>query len=293
MVLLWVVIGLLAVAVMGLLLKVLYLKKSAREIEAAFSIKLSEDTNTLIDISSRDPDMRRLATSINGQLRQLRRERLRYQHGDQELKTAVTNISHDLRTPLTAISGYLELLEQEEKSETVQRYLAQIENRTEAMKQLTAELFRYSIVTSVQKLKQEPIDMVSALETSLLSFYGAMQEQGISPVLELPERPVVRYLDPGAVSRIFSNIIGNALKYSDGDLEVSMSERGTIIFSNKAKGLDSVTVGRLFDRFFTVEANRHSTGLGLSIARTLTEQMGGQINADFKNGRLSIIVSFQ
>lgn len=293
MVLPWVVIGLLAVAVMGLLLKVLYLKKSAREIEAAFSIKLSEDTNTLIDISSRDPDMRRLATSINGQLRQLRRERLRYQHGDQELKTAVTNISHDLRTPLTAISGYLELLEQEEKSETVQRYLAQIENRTEAMKQLTEELFRYSIVTSVQKLKQEPIDMVSTLETSLLSFYGAMQEQGISPVLELPERPVVRYLDPGAVSRIFSNIIGNALKYSDGDLEVSMSERGTIIFSNKAKGLDSVTVGRLFDRFFTVEANRHSTGLGLSIARTLTEQMGGQINADFKNGRLSIIVSFQ
>ncbi len=292
MVLLWVVIGLLTVAVMGLLLKVLYLKKSAREIEAAFSIKLSEDTNTLIDISSRDPDMRRLATSINGQLRQLRRERLRYQQGDQELKTAVTNLSHDLRTPLTAISGYLELLGREEKCDTVRRYLAQIENRTEAMKQLTEELFRYSMVTSVQKLKQEPIDIVSALETSLLSFYGAMQERGISPVLELPERPVVRLLDPDALNRIFSNIISNALKYSDGDLAVSMSEDGEIVFSNRAEGLDAVTVGRLFDRFFTVETGRRSTGLGLSIARTLAEQMGGSIRAEYQNERLSIIVRF-
>ncbi len=292
MVLLWVVIGLLAVAVMGLLLKVLYLKKSAREIEAAFSAKLTEDTNTLIDISSRDPDLRRLAASINGQLRQLRRERLRYQQGDQELKTAVTNLSHDLRTPLTAISGYLELLGQEEKSDTVQRYLAQIENRTEAMKQLTEELFRYSMVTSVKELKREQVDIVAALETSLLSFYGAMQERSISPVLGLPEHPLMRTLDPDALNRIFSNIISNALKYSDGDLAVSMSADGQIVFSNRAKGLDAVTVGRLFDRFFTVETGRRSTGLGLSIARTLAEQMGGSIRAEYQNQRLSIIVRF-
>ena len=97
-----------------------------------------------------------------------------YQQGDLELKEAVTNISHDLRTPLTAISGYLDLLEKEEKSENIQRYLSQIQNRTEVLKNLTEELFRYSVVTASQDLKSECMDVVRVLEESLLSFYAAM-----------------------------------------------------------------------------------------------------------------------
>lgn len=84
--------------------------------------------------------MRKLAADINVQLRLLRQERHRYQQGDWELKEAVTNISHDLRTPLTAINGYLDLLEREEKSKNVQRYLSQIENRTEVLKSLTERM---------------------------------------------------------------------------------------------------------------------------------------------------------
>lgn len=286
------VIGILLLIVFVLAAKVYFLRQSAREIAEAFRDRMAADTNTLIDISARDPHMRALASEINGQLRLLRRERRRYQQGDLELKEAVTNISHDLRTPLTAISGYLDLLEREEKSEVIERYLDQIKNRTQALKGLTEELFCYSLVTSVRPLKAEPVDLVRVLEESLLGFYGAMQERGLQPTLALPEGPVMRELDAGAVGRVFANIISNALKYSDGDLSVRMDADGSITFSNMAAGLDSVTAGRLFDRFYTVESSRSSTGLGLSIAKILTERMGGVITLRYEGSRLSITVRF-
>ena len=290
--LLLLIIGILLLIIFALLAKVYFLHKSAQEIQDAFRDRLTADTNTLIDLSTRDPYMRKLAADINVQLRLLRREHHRYQQGDLELKEAVTNISHDLRTPLTAINGYLDLLDREDKSENVQRYLYQIKNRTESLKQLTKELFRYSVVTSSQKLNLESVDLVRALEESLLSFYGVMEEKGIQPEIELPEEPVFRELDAGAVSRIFSNIIGNALKYSDGDLSVVMDGNETITFANTAHNLNAVTTGRLFDRFYTVEASRNSTGLGLSIAKLLVERMGGSIEASYDNNKLQIKITF-
>lgn len=288
--LLLIIIGILFLIIFVLLAKVYFLRKSAQEITEAFRDRLTADTNTLIDISTRDPYMRKLAAEINVQLRLLRKERHRYQQGDLELKEAVTNISHDLRTPLTAICGYLDLLEREEKSEAVERYLAQISNRTVALKNLTEELFRYSVVTSSQELKPERLDVVRALEESLLSFYAVMQEKGIHPEIELPEEPVYRELDVGAVSRIFSNIISNAMKYSDGDFTVTMTDSGSITFTNTAKDLNPVTVGRLFDRFYTVDAGRNSTGLGLSIAKLLTERMGGSIVAEYQESKVIIVI---
>ena len=291
--LLLIIIGILLLIIFALVAKVWFLRKSAQEIAEAFRDRLTADTNTLIDISTRDPYMRKLAADINVQLRLLRKEHHRYQQGDLELKEAVTNISHDLRTPLTAINGYLDLLEREEKNENVQHYLSQIQNRTEVLKNLTEELFRYSVVTSSQDLKPERMDVVRALEESLLSFYAVMQEKSIRPEIQLPEQPVYRELDAGAVNRIFSNIISNALKYSDGDFFVEMNDDGKITFSNRAGNLNTVAVGRLFDRFYTVEASRNSTGLGLSIAKLLTERMGGSISAKYQEGRLVIEVWFR
>lgn len=92
--------------------------------------------------------------------------------------------------------------------------------------------------------------------------------------------------------RIFSNILSNALKYSDGDLEITLNDSGKIIFTNTAKGLDEIQVGKIFDRFYTVENARTSTGLGLSIAKSLAERMSGKIYASYGNEKLSIIVDF-
>jgi len=275
-----------------LILKIILMRRSAEEIRQGFSRCLTEDTNTLIDISSRDRYLRALARDINIQLRLLRQERRRCRLGDQELKDAVTSISHDLRTPLTAVRGNLDLLEREEMSPQAKEYLSRIRSRTDAMSGLTEELFRYSVITTVQELTMERLDLVRALEESLLSFYGAMEKKGIRPQICLPEAPVWRELDPEAVSRIFSNIISNALKYSDGDFSVTMTESGSITFSNSAKDLNAVMTGRLFDRFFTVNASRNSSGLGLSIAKLLTQRLGGRIDAEYQGHTLSIRVFF-
>ena len=192
---------------------------------------------------------------------------------------------------LTAICGYLDLLEKEEKSETVQKYLLQVQNRTEALKNLTEEMFRYSIASSGQTLNRQQVDVVRILEESLLSFYGLMQQKGISPEIVLPEGSVLRELDADALGRVFSNIISNAVKYSDGDFKVEMNENCEIEFSNRARELTPVMVERLFDRFFTVEVARKSTGLGLAIAKTLAEQMDGMVSARYEDGRLYICAS--
>lgn len=286
---LWAFIGIMAVIIIALLVKIQTLQKAAKEIETAFADRLITDTNTLMDLSTGDKYMRGLANAINIQLRKLRAERHRFRQGDTELKHAVTNISHDLRTPLTAICGYLDLLEQEDKSETVEQYLDIIRNRTEILAQLTEELFRYSIiVSSEENAVKEPVAIGSILEESIAAFYTALKERGIVPHIQMPGDKVIRTLDRSALARVFSNLLNNAVKYSDGDLDITLSETGEITFTNTASGLDEVQTGKLFDRFYTVEAARKSTGLGLAIARTLMEQMNGTIAAKYENGRLRI-----
>ncbi len=290
---LWAAIGVMAVVIVALFVKISLLHKAAREIEEALADRLMTDTNTLIDISSRDRYLRSLAAGINVQLRKLRAQRLRYVQGDTELKNAVTNISHDLRTPLTAILGYLDLLEKEEKSETMERYLGIIRNRAEILAQLTEELFRYSVILSAESdTTVETVLLGSVLEESAAAFYTALKERGIVPKIQIPEQKVVRNLNRSSLARVLSNLLNNAVKYSDGDLEIRLTEAGEIIFSNRASGLNEVQVGKLFDRFYTVEAARNSTGLGLAIARTLVERMNGTIDAGYENGRLTIRIVF-
>lgn len=290
---LWLFISGLILAIMLLIIKIHLLRKSAKEIESSFSEKLIIDSNTLIDISSNDKYMRHLANEINIQLRKLRTERRKFQKGDLELKNAITNVSHDLRTPLTAICGYLDLLEQEEKSETVNRYITVIRNRTETLKQLTEELFRYSVIlTSEDNLKIEPTIINNILEESIASFYTVLKENQISPKITITQKKIVRNLDRYSLLRIFANLLNNAVKYSDGDLEISLSENGEIHFINHASYLTEIEVGKLFDRFYTVNNARNSTGLGLSISKTLVEKMNGTISAEYQNGVLNICIIF-
>lgn len=288
----WILCGMLAIAVVFLVLKIVTMQRSMDEICACISEHLSSDTNRLVTVSSSDRHVRHLASEIAKQLAELRRQRRRYTNGDRELKEAVTNISHDLRTPLTAICGYLDLLETEKMTENTKRYVEQIANRAEVLKSLTEELFRYSVISSVSDLSYERVNLGRVLEDTLISFYGAFEQSSITPQISLPDSPVLRTLDKSALSRIFGNIVSNAVKYSDGDFSVTVTELGEIAFSNAASRLSSVDVGKLFDRFYTVDSARKSTGLGLSIAKLLTERMNGHISASYQNGRLTITVAF-
>ncbi|MEE1519456.1 MAG: HAMP domain-containing sensor histidine kinase, partial [Dialister invisus] len=212
-----------------------------------------------------------------------------FEQGNAQLQTAITSISHDLRTPLTAICGYLELLEKESLSAASRQYLAIIRERAEVMTQLTEELFRYSVVLSVplaQSLQEVSVNRI--LEGSIAAMYAVLKRHRITPDITMTDHTVLRTLDPSSLSRVFSNLLNNAVKYSDGDLSITLSEDGTITFSNTAAALSEVEVGRLFDRFYTVENAKNATGLGLSIARALVEQMHGQMDAAYEAGRLVI-----
>lgn len=203
-------IVILLILVIGEFLYILSLKSSIRSIARDFSEKLSMDTNTTVSVPISDREIRRLALLINRELKALRKERLKLQQEDQERKNAVTNIAHDLRTPLAAISGYLELMEEVPTDEQGQRYLAVIRERTLALKQLTEELFQYSVITSVSDdLTPTQLSLKSELEIALTGAYGMLSERGIVPEIHMPETDVKRVLDHTALQRVLSNILSN------------------------------------------------------------------------------------
>ena len=280
------------ILVLVLSCKVLLLRSAIRQLRKHLDEHFAQETNTLLDTISRDRELRRLASGLNTQLRLLRQQRQQYLSGDRELKEAVTNISHDLRTPLTAICGYLDLMKQEPLPENQQRYLSLIQNRVDAMRQLTEELFRYSVILSRQELPVQQVCINDVLEESIAGCYAQLIRRNIQPQLDICQQPVVRQLNREALGRVFGNILSNALKYSEGDLSITLEEGGSLCFSNSASKLDEVQVGRLFDRFFTVETGRNANGLGLSIAKTLTQQMGGTIDATLEDGQLCIRLHF-
>lgn len=287
----WILILILCVVILVLAIKICLMRKGAREIQEEFADRLNTGSNTLIGLSSSDKYLRSLADAINTQLRELSVQRQRFQHGDIEVKNAITNISHDIRTPLTAICGYLELLAEEDVSETAAQYIKIIENRTEKLKEMTEELFDYSVDMSKKlEVKKETVDVNRMLQESIAAFYAEFMECNITPNIRLTENQILRQADPAALSRVFENLLSNAIKYSDGDLDIVLSEKGDITFANTAADLSNIEVGRLFDRFYTIENARRSRGLGLAIAKLLIEKMQGEITAEYANGKLIIQV---
>ncbi|MBD5534754.1 MAG: HAMP domain-containing histidine kinase [Lachnospiraceae bacterium] len=276
-----------------LILKLVSIRRAADELREAFADRLKSDTNVGIAVSTSDQKMRSLAADMDRQLKLLRTAQLNYMQGDRELKAAVTNMSHDLRTPLTAICGYMELIKQEPLPDKAKSYLDIIENRVQALKNLTEELFRYSVILSADfDTEKENLSLNAALEETAAAYYGALKNASIEPQIYIPESGVRRLLNRQALMRILANLMDNAIKYSNNSLSITLTPDGTITFRNQADTLDELTAGRLFDRFFTVESGERSTGLGLSIAKTLTEEMGGSIKADFWDGFLSIMLYF-
>lgn len=270
-----------------LIVKIFLIKKDIAGIDREFNEKLKADTNTLITVDGKDKTVCRLAADINEQLKVLRKQRLKYEQGDLELKSAVANISHDLRTPLTAISGYLELLDKEQKSQDAERYIGIIKNRTDTLKQLAEDLFRYSVITSPDyDSPKERLSVNSVLEECIAYHYNAFRQAKIIPEIHLPEITVYCNMNRVALNRIFSNLIENAIKYSNGDFCVELNDKGEITMSNMAPELSTVEVSMLFDRFYTVENAKKSTGLGLSIVKILVEQVGGTIYAKYAAGKL-------
>lgn len=287
----WILCTILFFISITLIIKFYVIKKSITEIHTQVEMCLREDTNALITVSSNDRQIKILSYALNKELKQLRKQRLKYKNGDHELKEAVTNIAHDIRTPLTALCGYLELLEDKEKTDEVARYLTLISDRADNLKSLTEELFKYSIISSTsENIEVELKNINIVLEESIVEFYTPLNQRGIIPKIYITEKKIYRNINEAALIRVFRNILSNVIKYSDGDLDIILKDTGEIVFINTAKILDEIEVGKLFNRFFTMETAKKGTGLGLSIAKTLVEQMHGTISAQYVEDKLYISV---
>ena len=277
-----------------LVTKIYMLKKSLKEIESSLDKILKSDTNNLITTSSSDKDIKNLIIFLNKELKELRKQKLQYEAGNQELKKNITNISHDLRTPLTAINGYVDLLEKEELVESQKEYLSIVKKKVNELTELTSQLFDFSkTMDSNIQINKENCCINEILEETLSSYYAVLKEQNIAPNILICKEKVYKTINKISLIRIFENILSNVLKYSDGDLNVKLKENGLIVFSNKANELDETTVQKIFDRYFTVENAQRSTGIGLSIAKQLVELNGGNITAKYIAKKLVIEIMLQ
>ena len=266
-----------------LILKITILKGSIRQIRREFKERDELNSSAKIGISFRDADLCGLTDDLNKTLEKMRKKYNLYVQGDSEVKQTIGNASHDLRTPLTAIIGYLELAKGKmQAGEDITSYLDIIENRARYMKELTDELFEFSGIigdNDREELQTEEIEINRVLEDSIIDYYSVLSENGIEPLVEITEEPVVRSLNRHVLERIFANLLSNAVKYSQGDLKITLAGSGEIIFENYAPEITEIQVQQLFDRFYTVRTGRNSTGLGLAIARNLVTRLDGTIDA--------------
>ncbi|MBR6879625.1 MAG: HAMP domain-containing histidine kinase [Clostridiales bacterium] len=287
----------LAVIVIILAVKIFLLRKGYDELTSDIKDQAKGDTSIPVVLTTTDKHARRAAVILNDEFRTLREEKVRYENGNKRISSAIAGISHDLRTPLTAINSYLDIMDEEQDEKVRKEYLSRIKNRTRQLSSLTQELFDYSLVCDKEEYiitngEPEDIDLKKILEESVLSFYEILKSKGIEPGIEIPDGEVmVRCHEKHAV-RIFENVISNAVKYAKDDLHIKLEKDGTATFSNTAPEMTAVRAGKLFDRYYTVEEGSSSTGLGLSIARELMAINGGEALAEYKNGELIITLRF-
>jgi len=274
-------------------LKVLIMKQEIKNIGSCLTDIINTDTNNLITINTNDKKLKELANLLNDSLKNLRKLELEYKNGNKELKTSITNISHDLRTPLTAIRGYLDLMDNDNLSEKQIKYLKIIDSKVKDLTFLTEQLFDFSKTLDIQEeMKKENIVINDILEDSVASFYSLFKEYNITPNIDICREKVIRVLNENMLKRIFENIISNAIKYSKKDFNIKLYNNGIIEFSNQADSLDQVSLEQLFDRYYTVKNAKKSNGIGLSIAKQLVDLSGGKIEAKYKNNILIIKIEF-
>ena len=241
-----------------------------------------------------------LFKEINGLISAKREGDLQHARRENELRQEIANITHDLRTPLTSVLGYLQLMQDDKLPEQErQRYLDIVQSRARALQALITGLYDLSrLEAGGYVLQREPIQVQSLLYELAAAFYYDFQEAGIEPDLEgvLQDMPPIQ-ADKEAVARVYTNLFQNALKHASEKLVITAYCQGTWLhttFSNRAEMLTEEDVAHLFDRFYTADKMRtgRNTGLGLAIVRNLVQQMGGRVSAKLWQGVLTIYVDW-
>ncbi|MCX0368622.1 sensor histidine kinase [Clostridium perfringens] len=246
-------------------------------------------------LSLPNKNIENLIVEINTLIDDKRKMENIYKEKDMELREAIANMSHDLRTPLTSIMGYVYLLNDDKlDKEERKEYLKIIEKRSLVLNDLITNFYGLSRIQADQyEIKFEPVNLELVLGEIIAAFYETLDykfgeseiniEEGLGPVLG----------DKQALNRIFTNLIENIIKHGEGEVKISLKKKNKYIvmeFSNKAEELEPKDVNRIFEKFFTKDRMRtgQNTGLGLAIVKLLVEKQGQKIEAKKVGNRLVI-----
>ena len=256
------------------------------------------DSNTLIHSKYNLKNINNLIYKINNLLTESKNIKIDYGNKNKSLMKMMTNISHDLRTPLTSALGYIDIILKTDLSEEEKKKdLITIEKRLRRLEELISSFFEFSRIISTNKLPTlEKINLTSILEESVIVFYDDYKKNNREILLDCNQRKIIINSNKMLLTRIFENLIGNAYKHSNSDLniKVEIENKVKIIFSNELLDND-VDIDRIFDEFYTLDISRtkEGTGLGLAIAKEFTKQLNGNIYAEKHNNQLKIIIELQ
>lgn len=258
------------------------------------------ETNSKILMSASSKSLKSLVVEINKSLDEKIETKAEYKKINLAMKESIANISHDLRTPLTSIIGYMQLIEDDNLAGSEKKeYIEIVKKRAKNLQILIESFYDLSRLESEEyKLKTEYVDLAKVLCDILASFYNDFLKAGIEPTIEIDKNLPKVIADENAVKRVISNLILNIIRHAKKSVEISLkSNNGFIMmsFKNAAPDLKKEDCEHLFDRFFMADRTRNgsNTGLGLTIAKELVEQMENSIYAELIDGKLSITTKWK
>ncbi len=291
----------LSVAFIITLTKYILYRRQVRDIcrQLAFIRENQSDIRIRLDINSREfVDLTESLNKLNDELKKLD---IYYKDKDKKLKDALSNVSHDIRTPLTSLKGYFELVSKEEDAEKRAGYEQIIKERIDTLSELLEELFTFTrLQDEAYQVELSEIDMTKPVLDTLFSFYEEIQSTVEEPSIDICEDKIMVMGNEIAIKRLAGNLIKNALVHGDGELKIvygnDKDSEECVVFSvaNSVKNPSEIDVSQVFDRFYKADKARSksSTGLGLAIAKQYAERMGGEIKATLVDNEFKIEVKF-
>lgn len=273
------------------------LRRGMRQASRQLQEQIEGKTNVRLSVSCPDQAAEELLETVNRLSEMRQAEGVHNREKEQALRRQIANVSHDLRTPLTSILGYLQLLEDGSLPEATRRqYLAVIGGRARTLQTFINSFYDLSRMEGGEwKLERERVDLARELSDQLAAAYQQLEQSGLAVEVDMePDLPPV-WADRGGVVRVFSNLLTNALRHGTDTLKIQLCREGGQIvsrFSNRAEDMTAEDASHVFERFYTADQMRtgQDTGLGLAIVDTLTRRMGHAAYAFWADGVFTIEV---
>ena len=241
------------------------------------------EENRVVKMAVPQKELEELLAEINRNLTEIRKARIRYGKKERELLNQIENISHDLRTPLTAIIGFLDLIDRDSLDFEDRESLEVVKKKALALKKLTAQFYDLSRLTAEDyRLKLQKMDIGRILRETVIDSYQELKLKNLDVSVEIPDIPFFVRGDEEALERIFQNLLQNAGRYALSTFSVCLTadqDKVLVQLKNDTDMLDKQDAESLFERFYTGDRARKqgSTGLGLPIAKHLAEAMEGNL----------------